>query len=275
MRKTNKIVAMALAGVLMLLWGQVFAAGNNPGGSPVLNRILTKKELVVGTAASMPPLNMKTKDGQIIGLEMDLAEDFAAGMEVKLTIKTMPFNDLLPALETGQVDMVLSSMTMTPTRNLRVAFVGPYFASGKSLLTKLENVESVNNIEKMNSPNRVLVALKGSTSQLFVEKVIPKAKLVLADNYDQAVAMVRDGKALAMVADFPICVVSILRYPEAKLGMPEKPFTYEPIGVALPPNDTQLINWVQNFLNALEKIGGLKRMEEQWLKDTSWINRLP
>jgi polar amino acid transport system substrate-binding protein len=275
MRKINKVVAMALAGVLMLLWGQVFAAGNNPGGSPVLNRILTKKELVVGTAASMPPLNMKTKDGQIIGLEMDLAEDFAAGMEVKLTIKTMPFNDLLPALETGQVDMVLSSMTMTPTRNLRVAFVGPYFASGKSLLTKLENVESVNNIEKMNSPNRVLVALKGSTSQLFVEKVIPKAKLVLADNYDQAVAMVRDGKALAMVADFPICVVSILRYPEAKLGMPEKPFTYEPIGVALPPNDTQLINWVQNFLNALEKIGGLKRMEEQWLKDTSWINRLP
>jgi polar amino acid transport system substrate-binding protein len=275
MKKMDRWAALGVAVVLMLLSGQVFAESKHMRNSPVLDRILAKKELVVGTAASMPPLNMKTKDGQIIGMEMDLAKDFAAAMEVKLTLKTMPFKDLLPAIEAGKVDMVLSSMTMTPTRNLKVAFVGPYFASGKSILTKLENVESVNNIDKMNNPDKVLVALKGSTSQLFVENIVPKAKLVLADDYDQAVAMVRDDRAVAMVADYPICVVSILRYPEAKLGMPDKPFTYEPIGIALPANDSLLINWVQNFLNALEKIGGLKRIEDRWLKDASWISRLP
>jgi len=271
MRKTGSLLALVVAIVLMAVWCHAGAAGI----SPVLDRIQEKKELVVGTAASMPPLNMTTKDGQIIGMEMDLARFFASGMEVKLTVKPMHFNELLPALEAGQVDMVLSGMTMTPGRNLKVAFVGPYFASGKSILTKMANVESINEIAKMNNPDKVLVALKGSTSQMFVEKVIPNAKLVLADDYGQAVAMVQNDKAIAMVADYPICMVSVYRYPEAKLGTLEKPFSYEPIGVGLPPNDPLLVNWVQNFLQTLEKMGELKKLTERWFKDTSWVSQLP
>jgi polar amino acid transport system substrate-binding protein len=170
---------------------------------------------------------------------------------------------------------VLSGMTMTPGRNLKVAFVGPYFASGKSILAKMVNVGSIDEIAKMNNPDKVLVALKGSTSQMFVEKVIPKAKLVLADDYDQAVAMVRNDKAVALVADYPICMVSVYRYPDAKLGTLEKPISYEPIGVALPPNDPLLVNWVQNFLQTLEKTGQTKMLMEKWFKDTSWVSQLP
>ena len=271
MRKTGSLVALAVALVLMAMWGQTFAAGI----SPVLDRIQEKKELVVGTAASMPPLNMTTKDGQVIGMEMDLARLFASGMDVKLTLKPMNFNDLLPALEAGQVDMVLSGMTMTPGRNLKVAFVGPYFASGKSVLAKMVNVGLVDEIAKMNNPDKVLVALKGSTSQMFVERVIPNAKLVLADDYDQAVAMVRNDKAIVMVADYPICMVSVYRYPDAKLGTLEKPISYEPVGVALPAGDPLLVNWVQNFLQTLEKTGQTKMLLEKWFKDTSWVSRLP
>jgi polar amino acid transport system substrate-binding protein len=187
----------------------------------------------------------------------------------------MRFNDLLPALAAGKVDMVLSGMTIVPARNLRVAFVGPYFASGKSILAKKANVESLDEIAKMNSPEKVLVALKGSTSQMFVEKLMPKAKLVLADDYGQAVAMVRDDKAIAMVADYPICLVSVYRYPDAGLATLSKPISYEPIGVALPASDPLLVNWVQNFLNTLEKTGGMEQLVERWFKDASWISRLP
>ena len=268
------VVLMVVAGLISVC-GQAFAAGEGTRISPVVDRIVAKKELVVGTAASMPPLNMTTKDGQIIGLEMDLARLFADGMEVKLTLKPMRFNDLLPALEAGKVDMVLSGMTIVPARNLRVAFVGPYFASGKSVLTKKANVESLDEIAKMNNPEKILVALKGSTSQMFVEKLIPKAKLVLTDNYDQAVAMLKDDKAVAMVADYPICLVSVYRYPDAGLATLSKPISYEPIGVALPPKEPLLVNWVQNFLNTLEKTGGMEALVERWFKDASWINRLP
>jgi polar amino acid transport system substrate-binding protein len=260
---------------MVSVWGQALGAGESTNVSPVLDRIMAKKELTVGTAASMPPLNMTTKDGQIIGMEVDLARLFADAMEVKLTLSRMHFNQLLPALEKGQVDMVLSGVTMTPQRNLKVAFVGPYFASGKSVLTKKKNVESVDELSKMNHPDKVLVALKGSTSQMFVEKLIPKAKLVLADNYDQAVASVQNDEAVAMVADYPICMVSVYRYADAGFVTLSKPISYEPIGVALPANDPLLVNWIQNSLHFLEKSGEIEGLMLRWFKDTSWLSRLP
>jgi ABC-type amino acid transport substrate-binding protein len=268
------IVLMVVAG-LISVWGQAFAAGEGSRLSPVLDRILAKKELVVGTAASMPPFNMTTKDGQIVGMEIDLAQFIAAAMNVKLTLKTIHFNDLLSALEGGQVDMVLSSMTITPGRNLKFAFVGPYFVTGKSILTKQANAESMNEISKINNPDKALVALKGSTSQIFVEKVFPKAKLLLADDYDQAVAMLRQGKVQAMVADMPICQLTAYRYSDAGLVALKNPLSWEPLGIAIPANDLLLLNWLQNFLNTIEKDGTLERTAERWFKDGSWVSRLP
>ena len=274
MRRASGLVAMLVAVGLVAGSAQLAMAAGGAVSS-VLDRIQAKKELVVGTAADMPPLNMTTKEGQIIGLEVDIASLFAAGMGVKLTLKQVKFSDLLPALEAGQVDMVISGMTILPERNLKAAFVGPYFASGKSILTKAANADSLSDSSKINNPDKVLVVLKGSTSQLFVERVFPKAKLVLTDDYDQAVAMVRDDRAQAMVADYPICQVSVFRYPDAKLATLKNPISYEPLGIALPAGDPLLVNLVQNMLSTLEKSGELELLMQKWFKDPSWVKSLP
>ena len=249
MRRTRGFLAVMVLAGLMAGYVQTAVAAEAARLSPVLDRIQAKKELVVGTAASMPPFNMTTKDGQVVGMEIDLANLIAGAMNVKLRLKTIPFNDLLPALEGGQVDMILSSMTITPARNLKFAFVGPYFVSGKSILTKEKNAQSMNEVSKINNPDYTLTALKGSTSQMFAEKVFPKTKLALVDNYDQAVAMVREDKAQAMVADMPICQLTAYRYPDAGLVTLKNPLSYEPIGIAIPSNDLLMLNWLQNFLS--------------------------
>ena len=246
----------------------------SPSPSPVLDRILEKGELVVGTAGGMPPLNMRTKDGQIIGLEADLAHAMADFMGVRLRFEVMPFRELLPALEAGKVDMVLSGMTMTPQRNMKVAFVGPYFITGKSFLTKTKTLLSVKDAGELNSPGRTLTALQGSTSQLFVEHVAPKARLVRALDYDEAVDMVVQGRADALVADHPICVVSLLRHPDEGLAVLMTPLTYEPIGIALPAGDPLFVNWTENFLDTFEGSGKLKAMKAWWFEDRSWLNEL-
>ena len=107
-----------------------------PSASPVVDRILASGELRVGMSGDMPPFNMTTKHGQVIGLDVDPAGLIADAMGVKLNVQKMAFSELLPALEAGRIDMIISNMTMTPGRNLKVAFVGPYFTSGKGLLTK-------------------------------------------------------------------------------------------------------------------------------------------
>jgi polar amino acid transport system substrate-binding protein len=259
---------------LMAGYAQMTFAADAARVAPVLDRIVAKKELVVGTAASMPPLNMTMKDGQVAGMEIDLARLISGALEVKLTLKQMPFNDLLPALQAGKVDMILSGMTITPARNVKVAFVGPYLIAGKSILTKKTIIESMAEPSKINNPDKVLVALKGSTSQVFAEKVFPKATLLLTDDYDQAVAMVKEGKAQAMVADMTICQLSVYRYPEAELVTLKNPLTYEPLGIAIPANDFLLINWLENFLNTVQKDGSLGMIVDKWFKDGSWVSQL-
>ncbi|MFI5338975.1 MAG: transporter substrate-binding domain-containing protein [Candidatus Methylomirabilales bacterium] len=273
--RTAKSLVLWLA-IVTLVAGtfQLAMAADTPRVTPVLDRILAKKELVVGTAADMPPLNMTLKDGKIVGMEIDLARMMAEGMDVKLTLKPINFNDLIPALEAGQVDLVMSGMTITPTRNLKVAFAGPYFASGKSILTKEANAPSLQSVEQMNKPDVVLAALKGSTSQLFVERLLPNAKLVLTDDYDQAVAMVLDGRANAMVADYPICMVAVYRYRDKALTSLKNPLTYEPIGIVLPPTDPLLLNLVQNFLIRMVNSGELEVLRQRWFNDASWVNQL-
>ncbi len=274
MRIARSLVVLLVMVGLMAGYVQTAAAAEAARLSPVLDRIVAKKELVVGTAASMPPFNMTTKEGQIIGMEIDLANLIAGAMNVKLTLKVVPFNNLLAALEGGQVDMILSSMTITPGRNLKVAFVGPYFVSGKSILTKQANAESMNEVSKINNPDKALAALKGSTSQVFAEKVFPKAKLSLVENYEQAVAMLREDKVQAMVADMPICQVTAYRYPDAGLATLKNPLSYEPLGIAIPANDFLLINWLQNFINTMQKDGSLGTIVDRWFKDASWLSQL-
>jgi polar amino acid transport system substrate-binding protein len=273
--RTMRGVAVVLVAVVLAagILGTALA-GEPTRVAPVLDRILAKKELVVGTAADMPPLNMTLKDGKIVGMEIDIATMMANSIEVKLNLKTMRFSDLLPALQAGQVDLILSGMTMTPLRNAQVAFVGPYFASGKSVLIKQEKVTSLQNTEMMNNPNVTVAALKGSTSQQFVERFAPKAKLVPTDDYDQAIAMVLEGKVLAMVADFPICNVSVLRYLDKGLTTLKSPLNYEPLGIALSPGDPLFLNWAQNFVTNLVNSGELSLLQRKWFEDASWVPQL-
>lgn len=275
MKKRCQVVVLVLALVLLSACTNPTNTATNISTTPVLDRIIKKGELLVGTAASMPPLNMTTENGEIIGLEIDLAKEMAASMGVKLGLKAMPFSELLPALESGEVDMIMSGMTISPQRNLKVAFVGPYFVTGKGFLTKIKRIASAQKASEINSPDTKLTALQGSTSQRFVEESIPKAMLVTAKNYDEAVNLVIEDKVDAMIADHPICMLSVLRYPGKGLLSLSTPITYEPIGVALPANDPLFINWVENFINKLKNSGELETLKAQWFKHGSWLDRLP
>jgi len=275
MKKAGILIALLLA--LTLVPGCVTTKGEGTPAQPVttLDRIAQSGQLVVGTAGSMPPMNMTTKGGDVIGLEPDMANRMAAAMGVKATFKTMPFAELLPALEAGKVDMVMSSMTITGKRNMKVAFVGPYFISGKTFLTTEKWAAAAKEPEEVNSPSTKLTALRGSTSQEFVEKVFPKATLLLAKDYGESVAMVLQGKADAMIADYPICLLSVIRNPDQNLISVVPPFTYEPIGIAIQKDDPLLTNWLENFLGTMAGSGDLKELQEKWFKGGDWINKLP
>jgi len=267
-----------LAVFLMVLSGTGCAALGGGGGgdaTPVLSRIEKSGVLRIGMSGNQPPLNATSRSGEIFGLEADLARVLASSMGVQAEIVPIPFPELLDALGDGKVDLVMSGMTITPERNKRFAFVGPYFISGKSILTKSKTLAEADEAADINTPEVRLAALAGSTSQRFVEVFAPKSTLITTNDYDEAVRMVREDEVDAVVADYPICVLSAMRYPIDGLVTLVSPLTVEPIGVAMPANDPLFMNLVENFLNAVQATGTLERLRARWFEDGSWVRQLP
>jgi polar amino acid transport system substrate-binding protein len=170
--------------------------------------------------------------------------------------------------------MIISSMTMTLERNLKVAFIGPYYISGKGILTKAANIETMQKTEGLNNPDFKVAALKNSTSQSFVEQAAPKAEVIATISYDEAIDMLLQDKVNAVVADYPYCAFTAFRFQEKGLVAGQSKFTIEPLGIAI-PEDALLINWLSNFLNMLEASGQLKRFAEKWFQSGDWIEQLP
>jgi polar amino acid transport system substrate-binding protein len=246
----------------------------NASAGPSLQHILKKGELVIGTSGNQPPMTAITKKGEIIGLDADISRAMADAMGVNLKFVLKPFAELLPALEAGQVDMVLSGMTIKPKRNQKVAFVGPYYVTGKGLLAVAAKYAALQDAKGLNTADVTIAALKNSTSQEFAESLIPKAKLVLTGSYDEAIDLLFKGEIDVLVADFPFCALTAYRYQDKGLFAGESPLTFEPLGIAM-AEDTLLINWVENFMNFLQGTGQLKKMYMQWLNGGPWIDDLP
>lgn len=260
-----------LAAVLLVV--SLFLAVTVSAG-PAMDRILKKGELVIGTSGAQPPMTAITKSGKIIGMDADIARAMAGALKVKVNLKILPFAELLPALAAGKVDMVISSMTMTPERNRRIVFVGPYFISGKGILTLSDRYAALQQANGLNSPEVSIAALKDSTSQKYAEALIAKAKLIPTGSYNEAIDLLLKKKVDVVVADYPFCALTAYRNVDKGLMAGEAPLTFEPLGIAM-PEDTLLVNWVQNFMTLLKGNGDLQAMHKKWLSGGKWVDELP
>ena len=245
----------------------------NPPATTRLQQILETGKLRVGMSGEQPPLNMTSRTGELVGLEVALARVLAATIGVQLELVRIPFPRLLDALEADEIDLIMSGMTITAQRNLRVVFVGPYFLSGQSMLSRSTELLAAS-LDELNRPQVRIAALASSTSEAWVRRGLPQATLTTTDTLEAGIQLVIDNKADALVADQEICYFAMLRHADAGLAVRADTFTVEPIGIALPPHDHQFTNLIENYLSALEMQGTLERARQFWFEDKTWVEGL-
>ena len=236
-------------------------------GTPVMTRIQKSGELVLGTSANMEPMTFKQSDGTLAGMDINLAELMASAMNVKLVIKIMPFDELISALRNGKVDVVISNMTINPSRNMDVAFVGPYLTSGKCVVTKEETLAKADEAEDLDIKDVRLAVLKGSTSEQFVRTLIPGAIVKTVENNQEGADLVASDKASGMLTDLPVCLATIKNNPDAGFVTVVSLLSYEPIGIAVPGDDPLFINWTENFLERVTQTAALDVLAVKWFGD--------
>ena len=242
-----------------------------------LNQIIQKGELRVGLEPGYMPFEMKDKKGRIIGYDVDLAKDMAKAMGVKLTLVPTAWDGIIAGLLTNKYDIIMSGMTITQQRNLKVNFSDPYVVVGQTMLIRKELAGTIKSAKDLDKANFTIVTKLGVSGEIATKKIFKKAKILTFETESDAISEVLNGKADAMVYDQPYNVVFMAGKGKGQLVHLDTPLTYEPLGWAIRKGDPDFLNWLNNYLRQIKGdkvVDFYDKTNKKWLHSSSWLKRV-
>jgi len=255
----------------------MFAADLNLWKNSTLNKILQRGELRVGMEPGYMPFEMKDKKGRIIGYDVDMAKKMAKEMGVKLKLVPTSWDGIIAGLVTDKYDIIMSGMTITQQRNLKINFANPYIVVGQTIMMRNELAGKIKTAKDLDKPEYTVVTKLGVTGEIATKKFFKKAKIVTFETESDAAAEVLNGKADAMVYDQPYNVLFMSDKGKGKLTHLDTPLTYEPLAWAIRKGDPDFTNWLNNFLRQVKEdkvVDFHEKLNNKWLRDTSWLKRV-
>lgn len=273
--KRNFFKSLIAAAVLVLgILASANAADIELARKSTLEDILKRGELRVGFESGYIPFEMTDKKGNFVGFDIDLAKMIAKAMGVKLKLVNTAFDGIIPALNTDKFDIVISGMTITQERNLKVSFSDPYITVGQTVLVAKKHEGTITSYEKLNDPKYVVACRLGTTGEEATRRYLSKAVIRSFETESEGILEVINGQADAFVYDLPLCVVYMAQQGGDKLVFLDKPFTFEPLGMAVNKGDPDFLNWLNNFLRQIRNDGRYDDVYNKWIKTTDWLKNV-
>jgi polar amino acid transport system substrate-binding protein len=272
----KRALSLAVAAGLLLWLGAsaLMAADVELAKKSTLEQILQKGELRVGFEAGYMPFEMTDKTGNFVGFDIDVAKEMAKAMGVKFVPVNTAWDGIIPALETDKFDIIMSGMTVTQERNLKINFASPYIIVGQAILVNKKHQAAIKSYKDLNDPKYTVTSKLGTTGEQAVKRMIPKAAYKSFETEPEAALEVVNGKADAFVYDLPYCVVFMAKQGADKLVFLDKPFTFEPLAWAIRKGDPDFLNWLDNFLRQIQNDGRYDAIYQKWIKSTDWIKNV-
>ncbi|ROQ89559.1 transporter substrate-binding domain-containing protein [Desulfosoma caldarium] len=270
MKRWSMVVGLVVVFVGAMAW-HGWTADIELAKKSTLEEILKRGELRVGFEAGYMPFEMTDKKGNFVGFDIDMAKEMAKAMGVKFVPVNTAWDGIIPSLITGKFDIIMSGMTVTQERNLKVNFADPYIIVGQTILLNKRHEGSVASYKDLNDPKYIVTSKLGTTGEQAVKRLIPKCTYKSFETETEAALEVVNGKADAFVYDLPFCVVFLAQQGAGKLVFLDKPFTYEPLAWAINKGDPDFLNWLNNFLRQVKNDGRYDQIYNKWIKSTEWI----
>lgn len=234
--------------------------------SSVLNQVLQRHRLVVGMEVKFFPFEYADTKGKPTGFDVELATLAASEMGVDIEIKDMEFSGLIPALQGGKIDMIISGMTRTLKRATTVTFTDPYFVTGLCALLSNKKAPDVSDIKQLDAPDRVIAVKLGTTGDIVATKMFPKARINRFKEETACVLEVVAGRADAFLYDQLSISKHQKQNPQTTRAI-LKPFTYEPYAIAIRSGDGDFLNWLNLFLETIKADGRYNELYRKYFSD--------
>jgi len=225
--------------------------------------ILKKDKIVVGISYNSKPFGFKDSDGQIKGVEADLAREIAKrllGSKNKVVFKNITPQDRIKAAMSDDVDIVISTMTITNQRKKLVNFSDPYFVAGQVICVKKDRkIDSLYDLI-----NKRVIVILGTTGEQNIRRFAPNALIQgYADN-SEAINAFKQGSDDAITTDDSLLQGLVMDNKEYVI-LPER-LTEEPYGIAFKKakNANYFKQTINGIINEIKHDGTLENIKDKW-----------
>ncbi|WP_101772437.1 transporter substrate-binding domain-containing protein [Peptostreptococcus faecalis] len=215
----KKIMSIAL---ILTVTATLAACGNSKdtsnAGESMLAKIKEKDTLVVGTAPGYPPYEfVVSKDGksEVVGADIDLAENIAKDLGVKLEIKALDFDALIPALEAEKIDVIIAGMTPTEDRKKSVDFSDVYKDATNSVLVRSDYNKNLKTSDDLK--NIKVGVQRGTIQETFMIETLKSDKVKSLVSVPDLVADLKNGNIDAVVLSTEVALINEKSYEGIKV----------------------------------------------------------
>lgn len=228
-----------------------------------LNTIIQRDKLIVGIRNDAPPFGFKDKDGFTVGYDADLAKLVAKailGDEKKVEFVPVTASNRILKLNSGEVDCLIATMSITAQRQQILNFSSPYYMAGQAILVK--NSSKASSLRDFSGKKLIIVF--GSTSERNLRSNVPEVTIIGYKTYQEAYNALKAGKADGIVADDTILLGFSTNDKSVKI-LPKR-YSKEPYAVVFRKDEasSNFNSKVDYIIENLQSSGKLNRLQEKW-----------
>ncbi len=218
----------------------------------------------VGTAADYPPITALV-DGKVSGVDADLAAAIGQRSGKDFEFKVMPWSSLIMALQQGDIDVIMSGMSVTPERAQKVEFSVPYMEVGQMAIIRVADLSRFSSPLKILQPNVRVGYVADTTGAAYVQKFAGMTTLRSFASVEPALDALLKGEIDCLVHDSVTSwmVDKDRRY--ASLMSLRNPMTKEQLAWAVDQDQPQLLEMLNSNLTQMKQDGSLEQILNKWI----------
>lgn len=255
---------------LIFLVGMIQSASANETASHSnFNQIRGKGILRVGVSL-FTPWTFKGENGELKGFEIDVAKKLSKDMGVTPKFISYDWEELIPALNAGKIDIIIAGMAIIPLRALKVNFSSPYSNSGITLATNIERTKHIKSVEELNQQSIKIGVISATVAEGLARRVFNKASIVVFQKSNDAEDAIISGEIHVFMESTPIPEFIALDHPK-EVDVPlSEPLLATRAGFAINKGDPDFLSFLNSWIVSRQTDTWLPSTHDYWFKSLQW-----
>ncbi|PQL18993.1 basic amino acid ABC transporter substrate-binding protein [Veillonella denticariosi JCM 15641] len=248
----NKFKKLILGSCMLIMAGAVVGGCGSTAD--------TSNKLIVGTNATFVPFEFKDEKTQdYTGFDIELIRAIGKRINKDVELKNVAFDALIPALNTHDIDVAASGMTITKARSEKVLFSSPYYENALAVVFKAgQNINSLDDLK-----GKKIAAQLGTTGSDLAHK-IEGTTVKEFDHSNEALLELQNGGADATVIDLPVAQYYTTKHPDQQIKYMAYPNTKEYLGIAINKDNKALQEQINKAIEEMKADGEFNALYKKW-----------